>query len=123
VSAVTAAVERAVRLEGGARLTTVPGTGQSQPEPGAAGSPVPPAASGAVATGPTPAQPALRPLDPPMVPFALGGMAVWLVALLVVIPFRDSHESWFWICVAGFLWGIPGLLTMIRFDARRRRRQ
>jgi hypothetical protein len=77
-----------------------------------------PLGSGAVATGPT-----VRPLDPPMVPFALGGMAVWLVALLVVLPFRDTHESWFWICVAGFLWGIPGLLTMIRYDARRRRRR
>ena len=55
-----------------------------------------------------------------MVPFALGGIAAWLVALLVMLPFRDSHESWLWICVAGFLWGIPGLLTMIRHDARRR---
>jgi hypothetical protein len=68
-------------------------------------------------------QPALKPLDPPMVPFAIGGMAAWLVALIVVLPFRDAHEDWFWICVAGFLWGIPGLLTMIRYDARRRRRR
>jgi hypothetical protein len=65
----------------------------------------------------------LKPLDPPMLPFALGGMAVWLVALLAVLPFRDSHEDWFWICVAGFLWGIPGSLTMVRYDARRRRRK
>lgn len=65
----------------------------------------------------------VRPLDPPMVPFALGGMAAWLVALLVMLPFRHTHESWFWICVAGFLWGIPGLLTMIRYDARRRTRR
>ena len=65
----------------------------------------------------------LEPLDPPMLPFALGGMAAWLVALLVMVPFRHSHESWFWICVAGFLWGIPGTLTMIRYDARRKRRR
>lgn len=64
----------------------------------------------------------LKPLDPPMVPFALGGIAVWLVALVITIPFRDTHESWFWICVAGALWGIPGLLTMVRYDARRKRR-
>lgn len=116
MSAVTAAFEHTVPQGRGARLTTVPGVERpSQPRPEAAGSPEPPAGSGAVAT--------VRPLDPPMVPFALGGMAAWLVALLVVLPFRDTHESWFWICVAGFLWGIPGLLTMIRYDARRRRRR
>lgn len=72
----------------------------------------------------TPEEPrTLVPLDPPMVPFALGGIAVWLVALLVTIPFRDTHESWFWICVAGLLWGIPGLLTMLRHDARRKKRR
>jgi len=58
-----------------------------------------------------------------MVPFALGGMAVWLVALLATLPFRHGHEGWLWICVAGFLWGIPGLLTMIRHDRRRKQRR
>lgn len=98
-----------MRPPDGATLAIVSGTGTSEP----------PAAASAGAAP----QRTLVPLDPPMVPFALGGMAVWLVALLVTIPFRDTHESWFWICVAGFLWGIPGLLTMIRHDARRRRRQ
>ena len=65
----------------------------------------------------------VRPPDPPMVPVALGGMAVWLVALVVSVPLRSTHESWFWICVAGFLWGVPGLLTMIRYDAGRRARR
>jgi hypothetical protein len=65
----------------------------------------------------------LVPLDPPMVPFVLGGIAAWLVALCVTLAFRDTHESWFWICVAGLLWGIPGLITMLRHDARRRRRR
>jgi hypothetical protein len=72
------------------------------------------------AAGPVPAP---RPLDLPMVPFWFGGMAVWLVALLVVLPFRDTHEDWFWICVAGFLWGFPALPVMIRHDANRRRRR
>lgn len=58
-----------------------------------------------------------------MVPFAVGGIAVWLIALLATLPFRDTHESWFWICVAGLLWGIPGLITMLRYDARRRKRR
>lgn len=58
-----------------------------------------------------------------MLPFALGGMAVWLVALLVSLLFRAEHESWFWICVAGLLWGIPGSLTMLRHDSRRKRRK
>ena len=62
-------------------------------------------------------------LDPPMVPFAIGGMVVWFVAVLAMLPLRDTHGSWFWICVAGFLWGIPGLAVMIRHDANRRRRQ
>lgn len=64
-----------------------------------------------------------QPVDPPMVPFAVAGIVAWLIAVLVMIPFRDTHESWFWICVAGLLWGIPGLLTMIRHDAKRRRRR
>jgi hypothetical protein len=58
-----------------------------------------------------------------MVPFAIGGMAVWLVALLITLPFRGEHASWFWICVAGLLWGIPGLLTMIRHDRGRKQRR
>jgi hypothetical protein len=97
----------------------VPGVGQSQPGPVPGAGPAPGAGPGAGARE----QPALKPLDPPMVPVAIGGMAAWLVALIVVLPFRDAHEDWFWICVAGFLWGIPGLLTMIRYDARRRRRR
>ena len=62
------------------------------------------------------------PPDPPMVPFALGGMAAFAVAGVVVLLAGGPRE-WLWVCVAGFLWGIPGLLTMIRYDARRRRRR
>ncbi|GAA2592364.1 hypothetical protein GCM10010399_23770 [Dactylosporangium fulvum] len=69
-----------------------------------------------------------KPLDPPMVPFALAGIALWIVAGLIMLPFRDEladagHGSWFGITVAGALWGIPGLLTMIVHDRNRRRRR
>lgn len=73
-------------------------------------------------------RPQIRPLDPPMVPFALGGMAAWALAGLVLLPFHGrlaahGHGSWLWICLAGFLIGIAGLLTMLRHDADRRRRR
>ena len=66
-------------------------------------------------------------LDPPMVPFAVGGIIVWAVAGLALLPFRATLEAhgngnWLTICLAGFLWGFPGLAVMIRHDARRRRR-
>lgn len=62
-----------------------------------------------------------------MVPFAVGGMAAWAVVGLVLVGFRPhlvehGHEEWLWICLAGFLWGIPGLAVMIRHDRNRRRR-
>ncbi|GIJ30599.1 hypothetical protein Vqi01_57610 [Micromonospora qiuiae] len=68
-----------------------------------------------------------EPLDPPMVPFALAGMAAWAVVGLVLLLFRDrlaasGNENWLWICLAGFLWGLPGLAVMMRHDANRRRR-
>ncbi|MEV6814363.1 DUF2530 domain-containing protein [Micromonospora sp. NPDC051296] len=73
-------------------------------------------------------QPRPEPLDPPMVPFALAGMAAWVVTGLVLLLFRDrlaasGHENWLWICLAGFLWGFPGLAVMMRHDANRRRRR
>ncbi|GGM15641.1 hypothetical protein GCM10007977_015990 [Dactylosporangium sucinum] len=69
-----------------------------------------------------------KPLDPPMVPFALAGIGLWIVAILVMLPLRDElaengHGSWFGIAVAGALWGIPGLLTMVVHDRNRRRRR
>lgn len=67
-------------------------------------------------------------LDPPMVPFAVGGLVAWAVAGLALLPFRErlsdaGHGSWLGICLAGFLFGIPGLLVMLRHDANRRRRR
>ncbi len=73
-------------------------------------------------------QRSLRPVDPPMVPFAVGGMVAWAVAGLVLLAFRErlaahGHTDWLWICLAGFLLGLPGLATMLVHDANRRRRR
>jgi CHASE1-domain containing sensor protein len=63
-----------------------------------------------------------------MVPFALGGTALWAVIGLVLLLFRDSlarqhRTDWLWICLAGFGFGLVGLAVMIRHDANRRRRR
>jgi len=63
-----------------------------------------------------------------MVPFAVAGLVCWGVAGLVLLPFRATldahgHGNWLAICLAGFLWGFPGVAVMIRHDRRRRRRR
>ncbi|MFI6762750.1 DUF2530 domain-containing protein [Micromonospora sp. NPDC050417] len=74
-------------------------------------------------------QPRPEPLDPPMVPFAVGGIVIWaVVGLVLLIFFRDwltehGHQDWLWTCLAGFLVGFPGLAVMLRHDANRRRRR
>jgi Protein of unknown function (DUF2530) len=70
----------------------------------------------------------IEPLDPPMVPFAVGGIVAWAVAGLILLAFRPTlveqgHEEWLRICLAGFLLGFPGLAIMIKHDANRRRRR
>ncbi len=70
----------------------------------------------------------LKPLDPPTVPFAIGGMAIWAVVGLVLLGFHSTltahgHTDWLWICLAGFLAGFPGLATMIVHDRHRRERR
>jgi uncharacterized protein DUF2530 len=72
--------------------------------------------------------PKLEPPDLPMVPFALGGMAVWALAALILLPLRATldahgHGRWISICVAGVLVGVPGLLLMLVHDRNRRRRR
>jgi drug/metabolite transporter (DMT)-like permease len=73
-------------------------------------------------------KPRPEPLDPPMVPFALAGLGAFLLAGLVGLIFRDwladhGHTDWLWICLGGFLVGLPGLATMIRHDRHRRARR
>ncbi len=68
------------------------------------------------------------PLDPPMVPFALVGMGVWLVLGVVALAGHGwltahHHQNWLWICVAGFLLGLPGLAMMSVHDRNRRIRR
>jgi hypothetical protein len=62
-----------------------------------------------------------------MVPFALAGMAVWLVLGVLALIFKDTLDAqgrgqWLAICVAGFVAAIPGLGVMIIHDINRRRR-
>ena len=64
----------------------------------------------------------LKPLDPPMVPYAVGGIVAFVIAGLVVW-IADGPQRWVQICVAGVLWGLVGLASMIRHDRNRRARQ
>jgi biotin transporter BioY len=70
----------------------------------------------------------VQPPDPPMVPFAVVGIAIWAVLGLALLPLhgwlsRHGHLNWLWTCVAGFLLGFVGLAVMIRHDRRRRERR
>jgi uncharacterized protein DUF2530 len=55
---------------------------------------------------------ALRPAPPPLEvdTFALVaiGEALWLLAFLILLFFRDGHGLWLQTCVAGFLLGLLG---------------
>jgi hypothetical protein len=57
-----------------------------------------------------------------MVPFALAGLAAFVIAGVIVV-LADGPDSWLDTCIAGFLVGIPGLITMIVHDRNRRRRR
>jgi hypothetical protein len=67
-------------------------------------------------------KPRVEPLDPPMVPFALAGLAGFVVAG-VIVWLANGPDRWLDICLAGFLSGIPGLITMLVHDRNRRRRR
>jgi len=75
-----------------------------------------------------PAQQQMPALDPPTVPFAIGGMVIWAIIGLVLLLFHNTlsdhgHTDWLWICLAGFLLGFPGWLVMIRHDRHRAARR
>ena len=86
-----------------------------------------PADSPSAAAGHTP-QRNLEPLDPPTVPFAVGGIIVWGIVGLVLLLLRHTlsahgHTDWLWICLAGFLLGFPGWYVMARHDRHRAARR
>jgi hypothetical protein len=73
------------------------------------------------------APPPLKPYDPPLLPYALAGMAVWALAGLVLLLAHDwlvetGRESWLWIVAGGLVWGVPGTLFMLRRDRRKKAR-
>ena len=72
--------------------------------------------------GVTQPKPRVEPLDPPMVPFAIAGLAAFVIAG-VIIWLADGPDTWLDTCIAGFLVGIPGLITMIIHDRNRKRRR
>ena len=57
-----------------------------------------------------------------MVPFAVGGLAGFVGAALIVW-LAGGPDRWLQTCVAGFLVGIPGLITMIIHDRHRKQRR
>ncbi len=57
-----------------------------------------------------------------MVPFAIAGLAAFAVAALICL-LADAPDDWLDTSVAGFLVGIPGLITMIVHDRNRKRRR
>jgi hypothetical protein len=67
--------------------------------------------------------PPIQPLDPPMVPFAAGGTAVWVVVSAVLL-LTDAPTSVRWTGVAGVAIGVllTGLMIIRdRYRARRAR--
>jgi hypothetical protein len=70
----------------------------------------------------------LTPPDPPMLPFAVGGTAIWLVLGLVLLAIRPTLErggngDWPTICFTGALLGLVGIAVMAVHDRNRRRRR
>jgi hypothetical protein len=53
-----------------------------------------------------------------MVPYAIGGIVAFALATLI-IWIAGGPTPWLQVCLAGALWGIPGLLTMVVHDRNR----
>jgi hypothetical protein len=51
----------------------------------------------------------------------LAGMAAWVLAFLVLLPFRDGHGLWLQTCAVGFGLGFLGLVLSRNRRVRRRR--
>lgn len=69
----------------------------------------------------------LTPLDPPMVPLAVGGTALWFVLGLVFLALRPTlaeggNENWAVICFTGAGLGLVGVAIMAVHDRNRARR-
>lgn len=69
----------------------------------------------------------LVPADPPMVPLAAAGTAIWLVLGLVLLALRPAlarggNEGWITICFTGAALGVVGIGVMALHDRNRRRR-
>jgi len=62
------------------------------------------------------------PLDPPMLPFALGGIGIWAVIGVGVLV-AGGPVGWRWTCLAGVLLGLAALPVMVVHDRRRHRRR
>jgi hypothetical protein len=79
------------------------------PPPGETPTPVTPNGLSAVTgTGPRP-----EPLDPPMVPFAVGGMVAFALAGLVVW-LAGGPDEWLWICLSGLVaFTVAGLVLLL----------
>lgn len=58
-------------------------------------------------------------LDPPMVPFAVAGTAVWAIAGVIMLA-AGAPDDLLWTCLAGVLLGLVGLAFMLLRDRRRR---
>jgi hypothetical protein len=73
-----------------------------------------------------PLRPAPEPLDVDAFRVIVAGTVVWLVAFLVLLPFRarladHGHEMWLWTCLAGFGLGLIGFPLTLRQRAAARR--
>jgi hypothetical protein len=77
------------------------------------------------AVGVSEIKPERKPLDPPLTPFAIAGLMAFALVGLGLLAAHNwlvetGRENWLWICLSGFLWGIPGLLFMMAHDRGRK---